>query len=79
MVFRFSQTQNGALPKLDLKMDGVIIEKVKTFKFLGITISETLSWKPHLDITAKKISKVTGVMNRIKHQVNSSILLTIPI
>ena len=77
MVFRFSQTQNGALPKLDLKMDGVIIEKVKTFKFLGITISETLSWKPHLDITAKKISKVTGVMNRIKHQVNSSILLTI--
>lgn len=77
MVFRFSQTQENSLPKLNLKMNGVNIAKVTTFKFLGITISETLSWKPHLDIISKKISKVTGVMNRIKYQVNSSILQTI--
>ena len=77
MIFRYSQTSIDTIPKLDLKMDGATIEKVKSFKFLGITISETLSWKPHIDEIAKKISKVVGTMNRIKFQVNSTILHTI--
>ena len=46
-------------------MDGACIEKVDSFNFLGLTISETLSWKPHIDKIGKKISKVTGTMWRI--------------
>lgn len=77
MQFRFSQKNPNSLPKIKLKMGGTVIEKVETFNFLGLTISETLSWNDHIDKIRTKISKITGVMNRIKHQVSSKILLTI--
>ena len=77
MQFRYSQMKPTLLPKLSLKMDGVIIEKVETFNFLGLTISETLSWKHHIEKVRIKISKIIGVMSRIKYQVSSKILLTI--
>ena len=77
MQFRYSQMRPHSLPKLSLKMDGVAIEKVETFIFLGLTISETLSWKHHVEKVRVKISKIIGVMNRIKYQVSSKILLTI--
>ena len=64
MLFRYSQTPLRTIPKLDLKMDGKIIEKVDNFNFLGITISETMSWKAHIEKISVKISKVIGVMCR---------------
>ena len=77
MQFRYSQMNPTSLPKLSLKMDGVVIDKVDTFNFLGLTISETLSWKHHIEKVRIKISKIVGVMSRIKYQVSSKILLTI--
>ena len=77
MLFRYSQTPPRTIPKLDLKMDGKIIEKVDNFNFLGITISETMSWKTHIEKISVKIAKVIGVMYRIKNFVNSNILLKI--
>ena len=77
MVFRYSQTPQRSIPKLDLIMDGKAIKKVDSFNFLGITIAETLSWKLQIDKIALKITKVVGVMNRIKNIVSSNILLKI--
>ena len=77
MQFRYSQKPINSLPKLLLKMDEKIIEKVETFKFLGLTISETLTWKHHVELVRTKLAKVIGCMNRIKNQVTSRILLTI--
>ena len=77
MQFRFSQKNPNSLPKLNLKMDGIEIEKVKKFNFLGLTISETLSWKDHIDKLRTKISKIIGVMSRVKYQVSKKVLLTI--
>ena len=77
MLFRYSQKKPNSLPQLNLKMNGFSIEKVKHFNFLGLTISETLSWKPHLDKIRTMIAKTVGTMNRIKNQVNKTILLTI--
>ena len=75
--FRYPQMNPNSLPKLTLKMDGVVIEQVKTFNFLGLTISETLSWNHHVEKIRVKVSKIIGVMGRIKYQVSSKILLTI--
>ena len=77
MQFRFSQKNPNSLPKLNLKMDGTQIEKVENFNFLGLTISETLSWKEHTDKIRIKISKIIGVMSRVKYHVSKKILLTI--
>ena len=77
MLFRFPQKSPKNLPKLELKINNVPIEQVRTFDFLGLVISDTLSWKDHVNKISLKISKVLGVMRKIKRLVNSSILLKI--
>ena len=51
---------------LTLKIDGVNIEKVEELIFLGLTIDTNLKWKKHTNKT-NKCSKITGVLNRLKH------------
>ena len=77
MIFRYPQKPVSSLPKLDIKIEGKRIEQVDQFKFLGITIHETLTWKHHIDIIRVKISKVTGTMRRLKSYINSKVLLSI--
>ena len=43
------------------------IDYVDSFNLLGIILDKHLNWKPHTDMIAKKISKVIGVMNRLKN------------
>ena len=51
---------------LTLKIDGVNIEKVEEFNFLGLTMDTNLKWKKHTDKISNKCSKITGVLNRLK-------------
>jgi len=50
----------------NLIINDIEIERVTNFNFLGLTINENISWKPHINKIASKISKYTGVMNRLK-------------
>ena len=50
-----------------LIMNGIEIERVETFDFLGVTLDETLTWKPHTDKVATKLSKYSGIMNKLKN------------
>ena len=54
------------IPHLALAIDGVNIEKVEEFNFLGLTIDTNLKWKKHTDKISNKCSKITGVLNRLK-------------
>ena len=75
MLFRFPQKSKVSMPKLELQINGTSIEQVRTFDFLGLVINDTLSWKDHVNKISLKITKVIAVMRKIKHLVNSSILL----
>ena len=55
------------IPKLNLKIAGNAIEQVAEFNFLGINIDQNITWKPHVTKTAIKISRVIGVLNKLKH------------
>ena len=74
MVFH---PKNKVIPNLKLTIDNISIERVKTFTLLGITIDERLSWKSHTEKISKKISKVVGVMTRLKNYIPYYILKTI--
>ena len=51
---------------------------VDEFNFLGlITITKHLSWKKNIDKIANKISKIIGVLNKLKFIIPDQILLTI--
>ena len=76
MIFHTSKKKiQDCIPNLTI--GGVAIERVQNFNFLGLKINENLSWKPHTDMIANKISKYIGVLNRLKRYLPSYILKTI--
>ena len=77
MIFRYPQKQARSIPKLSIYINGNELNRVQNFDFLGITLNETLSWKPHIEKISIKISKVIGVMSRCKKHIHSSVLLKI--
>ena len=60
-----------------IKIKDTCIERVLSFNYLGLLIDEHLSWTPHVNNIATKISKYTGVLCRLKHFIPSFILKTL--
>ena len=70
-------TVQRKVPVLDLRIDGINIERVSQFSFLGLTLNENLTWHDHVNKIANKISKNIGVLNRLKHYIPLKTKLTI--
>ena len=50
---------------LDLKFNDDYIEQVDTFKYLGITLDASVSFKSHVETLTKKVSSKVGVLGRV--------------
>ena len=61
----------------ELKTNNFIIDRVTEFKFLGLIISSNMKWKKHIDHIALKVSKIIGIMHRLKFILPADVLLTI--
>ena len=61
----------------NLKINGNIIERVSNFNFLGILFNENMSWKSHLNKLSNKLSKISGVLNRMKNILPVDIMRTL--
>ena len=64
MVFHRKQKQ---IKELNIVINGITIERVESFNFLGLIIDEGLSWKKHTDVVRNKISKVVGILYRLNN------------
>ena len=66
MLFHYKQTQlkNDELP--NIQINNTPLEFTQNFKFLGINIDNTLSWNSHINDISNKISKVNGVLSKLK-------------
>ena len=58
---------------LQLSIYGKPIEHVKYFKFIGILFDENC----HINMVTNKLSKVIGILNRLKHVYPQNALLSI--
>ena len=66
MVFHpYQKDISKLIPSLII--NGIELERVDHIKCLGVILDENMSWKPHLDVLANKISKYTGILNKLKH------------
>ena len=71
MIFRKSQKQ----VKLQIvKNNGIEIEYVKN---LGVIINKNLAWESHLNQVSNIMSRIIGIMNRLKFTLSQNILLDI--
>jgi len=53
----------------------VLLQEKDYVKFLGVLIDRNLTWRPHIDFIASKISKIVGTLIRLRHHVPQNILL----
>ena len=54
-------------PQLELLLNNITIEPVSNFTFLGIILDTSLSWKYHTKVIAIKISKIIGILRKLKY------------
>ena len=55
----------------------IIINDTQSFNFLGITLSENMSWTNHVLSIKKKISKVVGILYRLRNTFPLDVLKTL--
>jgi len=60
-------TPQKRVPPLELKINGMIIEKVQNFNFLGLVLDTHLKWNPHVQKVASKISQINGILSKLKY------------
>ena len=59
-----SRKRSPVTPTSPLLLNGTPIEKVKTFKYLGLLISSDLSWTSHIDSVCSKAKRILGLLYR---------------
>ena len=65
----------GLVP--ELAIDGINIERVSTFNFLGIHLNENMLRTTHIDIISSKIAQFSGILNRLKRFLPIYVLRTL--
>ena len=60
-----------------LKANHANIERVFQFNFLGVVLASTLKWDKHIGHVSLKVSRVIGVLFRLKHIYPQEVLLTL--
>ena len=64
-------------PLLYFDLNGSPIQYIHKFNFLGLTFNSSLSFKFHLNEIGNKISRVIGLLYKLKHIFPSYLLLMI--
>ena len=66
MLFNFPQRRISDID-LILKINDQYIDRVHGFNFLGTILRETLAWTRYIDKVANKISRILGILNKLKY------------
>ena len=65
------------IPCLSFSINGLQIENVYNFNFLGLTINCHLDWKPHLNSIGIKIAGVIGLLRKLNYTLPTQVLRSI--
>ena len=64
----------NALPLFRIEYGGTSLPRVGFTKFLGVTITESLSWTDHINAVRRKMSKSIGLLSRFRNRLNHDII-----
>jgi len=59
-----SRKRGNSAPQHTLFLMGEPIEKVSSFKYLGVTISDDLNWSKHIQTISSKARRIIGMLYR---------------
>ena len=64
-------------PVINFSINNRDIDRVAQFTFLGMILDENLSWKNHINMISNKLSKINGVLHRLKYISSKNIMLSV--
>ena len=67
----------NAVESFSVAADNTSLERADTFKYLGVTIEETFSWKEHVSLSGKKVSSRLALLRRKSLNVDSSLYVSL--
>ena len=65
--FMIVGSKNAAVFSFKLSINHNLIEETESVKYLGVHLDNKLSWKIHIDMSTRKLSKVCGVIYKLRH------------
>ena len=68
---------NKNIPVLQLRINNANIDEVQNLNFLGLQVSSDITWNLHINEISKKISRIIGILKKLKLIVPKNVLLTI--
>ena len=74
LFHKSTQVDNLPLKLPKLSMDSIQIERVEFIKFLGVLVDQNLSWDKHIKFTEARISRIIGLMYKIRPFLDSKSL-----
>lgn len=66
-----------SLENLNVQLNNINIERVNETKFLGVILQDDLTWTSHIADKSKKISQISAILTRLKHDLPKQTLKTI--
>ena len=60
-----------------IKLKENLLSKTENHKYFGVTIDKNLSWKPHIMTITSKLSKLCGLLYKLRPFVNKQILMQV--
>ena len=64
-------------PTTNLVINNCILSEKSSTMFLGVVLDSKLNWGEHIFYIRKKIAKNVGIINKVKHSLNSQTLRTL--
>lgn len=74
MIFRTRQKHIPPHQIPDIMINNQTIERVESFKFLGVLIDQNLTWNKHVIYISNKLSRTCGVLSKLKNMLPKNIL-----
>ena len=71
----YSKKIEDVVPALEI--NGIPLERVQSFNFLGLLLHGNMSWKPHIDLLSNKLAQCAGVLNKLTRFLPIHILRTL--
>ena len=74
-MYVFSKRRH--LTPLQVSMNNRSIDVVQHFNYLGIMLDENMSWKTHIAMVRNKLSRINGILHRLKYYFPHYSLITL--
>ena len=74
MIFHCKQRKLKNYDVPNIKIINIPVEWVTQFKFHNTAVDSNLTWSPHQNFIANKLSRICGILSRLKHYIPIHIL-----